>query len=272
VNAEMMQWKKHKIVPTKHPKTVHIVGGGIGGMEAARVLKLRGHRPIIYEKSDKLGGTFIPASSESYKGKLRELLNWYRYQMEKLAIEVKYHSEIKSLDAFKGEPVIIATGSKARILNVPGKERMIEACDYLNGKEVGKTVAVIGGGLTGSEIAYELQLQGKKPIIIEMKDDLVAQKGVCLANSSYLREYFAYKKVPVYLSTKLKEVKDGSIIVTNEKGEDIELQCDSVISSVGYVPTPLVEKGKNTYLVGDCLQVGNLRSVIWRAYEVAMKI
>lgn len=271
VNAEMMQWKKHKIVPTKHPKTVHIVGGGIGGMEAARVLKLRGHRPIIYEKSDKLGGTFIPASSESYKGKLRELLNWYRYQMEKLAIEVKYHSEIKSLDAFKGEPVIIATGSKARILNVPGKERMIEACDYLNGKEVGKTVAVIGGGLTGSEIAYELELQGKKPIIIEMKDDLIAQKGVCLANSSYLREYFAYKKVPVYLSTKLKEVKDGSIIVTSEKGDE-EIKVDSVISSTGYIPTPLVNKGKNVYLVGDCLQVGNLRSVIWRAYEVAMKI
>ena len=271
VNAEMMQWKKHKIVPTKHPKTVHIVGGGIGGMEAARVLKLRGHNPIIYEKSDVLGGTFIPASAESYKGKLRALLTWYRYQMEKLGIEIKYHSEIKSIDNFKGEPVIIATGSKARILNVPGKERMIEACDYLNGKEVGKTVAVIGGGLTGSEIAYELELQGKKPIIIEMKDDLIAQKGVCLANSSYLREYFAYKKVPVYLSSKLKEVKDGSIVVTSEKG-DKEIKVDSVISSTGYIPTPLTPKGKNVYLVGDCLQVGNLRSVIWRAYEVAMKI
>ena len=271
VNAEMMQWKKHKIVPTKRPKVVHIIGGGIGGMEAARVLKLRGHNPIIYEKSDKLGGTFIPASNESYKGKLRALLTWYRYQMEKLGIEIKYHSEIKSIDNFKGEPVIIATGSKARILNVPGKEKMIEACDYLNGKEVGKTVAVIGGGLTGSEIAYELELQGKKPIIIEMKDDLIAQKGVCLANSSYLREYFAYKKVPVYLSTKLKEVKDGSIIVTSEKGDE-EIKVDSVISSTGYIPTPIVSKGKNVYLVGDCLQVGNLRSVIWRAYEVAMKI
>ena len=148
---------------------------------------------------------------------------------------------------------------------------MIEACDYLNGTKVGNTVAVIGGGLTGSEIAYELELQGKKPLIIEMKDDLIAQKGVCLANSSYLREYFAYKKVPVYLNTKLVEVKDKSIIV-NENGKDIELGCDSVISSVGYIPTPLVSKGKNTYLVGDCLQVGNLRSVIWRAYEVAMKI
>ncbi|MBO5578483.1 MAG: FAD-dependent oxidoreductase [Bacilli bacterium] len=271
VNAEMMQWNKHKIVPTKKPKTVHIIGGGIGGMEAARVLKLRGHNPIIYEKSGELGGTFIPASAESYKGKLRQLLTWYRYQMDKLGVEVKLNTEVKDINSFNGEPVIIATGSKARILPVPGKERMIEACDYLNGAKVGNTVAVIGGGLTGSEIAYELELQGKKPLIIEMKDDLIAQKGVCLANSSYLREYFAYKKVPVYLNTKLVEVKDKSIIV-NENGKDIELGCDSVISSVGYIPTPLVSKGKNTYLVGDCLQVGNLRSVIWRAYEVAMKI
>ncbi len=271
VNAEMMQWNKHKIVPTKKPKTVHIIGGGIGGMEAARVLKLRGHNPIIYEKSGELGGTFIPASAESYKGKLRQLLTWYRYQMDKLGVEVKLNTEVKDINSFNGEPVIIATGSKARILPVPGKEKMIEACEYLNGTKVGNTVAVIGGGLTGSEIAYELELQGKKPLIIEMKDDLIAQKGVCLANSSYLREYFAYKKVPVYLNTKLVEVKDKSIIV-NENGKDIELDCDSVISSVGYIPTPLVLKGKNTYLVGDCLQVGNLRSVIWRAYEVAMKI
>ena len=273
VNAEMMQWNKHYIEKTNSPKTVHIIGGGIGGMEAARVLKLRGHNPIIYEKSDVLGGTFIPASNESYKGKLRALLAWYRRQMEQLHIDVRLNAEIKEIKDFNvNDPIIIATGSKPRILNVPGKEKMIEACEYLNGKEVGKTVAVIGGGLTGSEIAYELELQGKKPIIVEMKDDLIAQKGVCLANSSYLREYFAYKKVPVYLSTKLKEVKDGSIIVTNEKGEDKEIKCDSVISSVGYIPTPLVEKGSKVYLVGDCLQVGNLRSVIWRAYEVAMKI
>jgi len=271
VNAEMMQWNKHKIVPTKHPKTVHIIGGGIGGMEAARVLKLRGHNPVIYEKNNVLGGTFIPASNESYKGKLRQLLYWYRHQMDKLGIRIKYNTEIKDIKMFKNEPVIIATGSKPRILNVPGKEKMIEACEFLNGKEVGATVAVIGGGLTGSEIAYELELQGKKPLIIEMKDDLIAQKGVCLANSSYLREYFAYKKVPVYLNTTLKEVKDKSIVVTQDN-KDIELKCDSVISSVGYIPTPLVSKGHNVHLVGDCLHVGNLRSVIWRAYEVAMDI
>ena len=273
INAETMQWNKHYIKKTNSPKTVHIVGGGIGGMEAARVLKLRGHNPIIHEKSDVLGGTFIPASAESYKGKLRDLLDWYRRQMTKLGIEVRLNDEIKDIAAFGSDPVIIATGSTPRLLRrVPGYEKMIEGCDYLNGAEVGNTVAVIGGGLTGCEIAYELALQGKNPIIVEMKDDLISQTGVCLANSSYLREWFALHKTPVYLETTLKEVKDGSIVCTGKDGKDISIDCDSVISCAGYIPAPLAEKSGNVHLVGDCLAIGNLRSVVWRAYDVAMKI
>ena len=154
---------------------------------------------------------------------------------------------------------------------MPGYEKMIEACQYLRGTATGETVAVIGGGLTGSEIAYELALQGKKPVIVEMKDDLVSQKGVCLANSSYLREWFALHKVPVYLETTLKEVRDGSILCTAKDGSEIEIPCDSVISCAGYISAPLPEAGK-AQLVGDCRQVGNLRSVVWGAYEAAMKI
>lgn len=273
VNAETMQWNKHYIKKTTLPKTVHIIGGGIGGMEAARVLKLRGHNPIIHEKSDVLGGTFIPASAESYKGKLRELLEWYRLQMKKLNIEVKLNDEVKDIAVFGDAPVIVATGSTPRQLRrVPGYEKMVEACEFLTGTPVGDTVAVIGGGLTGSEIAYELALKGKNPIIVEMKDDLVSQKGVCLANSSYLREWFALNKTPVYLETTLKEVKDGSIVCTQKDGKEIEIPCDSVISCAGYIPAPLAEKSGNVHLVGDCLAIGNLRSVVWRAYDVAMKI
>ena len=276
VNAETMQKDKHYIKKTASPKKVIIIGGGIGGMEAARVLKLRGHEPVIYEKADRLGGTFIAASAESYKGKLRDLLAWYIRKMENMGIEIHLNSEITDISQFDGAPIIIATGSTPRVLKmVPGFEKMVEACQFLTGTEVGETVAVIGGGLTGSEIAYELALTDKKPIIVEMKDDLVSQKGVCLANSSYLREWFQLHKIPVYLETSLKEVKDGSIVCKTKDGKEIEISCDSVISSAGYIPTPLVSKDKlpsNVQLVGDCNGIGNLRTVIWRAYEVAMKI
>ena len=274
VNAEMMQWNKHYIKKTNSPKTVHIIGGGIGGMEAARVLKMRGHNPIIHEKSSVLGGTFIPASAESYKGKLRELLEWYKLQMKKLDIEIHFNDEVTDVNCFCGNPVIIATGSKpVKLGKLPGFDKTIEGCEFLRGeKQVGNSVAVIGGGLTGCEIAYEIALQGKKVAIVEMKDDLVSQKGVCLANSSYLREWFALNKVDVYLETALKEVKDGSIICADKNGKQLEIPCDSVISCVGYIPTPLAGKTKDVYLVGDCDKIGNLRTVIWQAWDVAMGI
>ncbi len=276
VNAETMQKDKHHIKKTGHPKKVIVIGGGIGGMEAARVLKLRGHEPVIYEKSGELGGTFIAASAESYKGKLRELLEWYRRQMEELGIEVHLNTPIKDVGRFWRSDIIIATGAKPRFLsNTPGQEKMIEACDYLRGREVGQRVAIIGGGLSGCEIAYGLALQGKTPIIVEMKDDLISQKGVCLANSSYLREWFALHNVEVHLETGLSEVWDGYIICNDKKGDSFRIDCDSVISCVGYIPNPVVkenEKTSNMDYVGDCKEVGNLRSVIWRAYEVAMRI
>ena len=273
VNAETMQTNDHYISRTSRPRKVAVIGGGIGGMETARVLKLRGHEPVIYEKTDVLGGRFIPGSAESYKGKLRELLEWYRRQMESMEIEIHLNTEISDLSQFEDMPVIIATGSEPRELRgVPGHQKMIEACEFLSGAPVGQTVAVIGGGLTGSEIAYELALQGKNPVIIEMKDDLIAQTGVCLANSSYLREWFALHEVPVYLNTTLKEVKDDSIICNSEEAGEISIPCDSVVVSAGYIPAPLAPRSKNVYLVGDCRKVGNLRTVIWRAYETAMRI
>ncbi len=272
VNAETMQWKKHRIIRTDKPKRVAIIGGGIGGMESALVLKKRGHDPVIYEKNDHLGGTFVAASAESYKGKLRDLLKWYRREIEKNNIEVHLNENIDDINKIKADEYIIATGSKPRVLkNVPGFEKAVEACSFLTGTPVGERVAVIGGGLTGSEIAYELALMGKKPVIIEMLDDLIKQKGVCLANSSYLREWFAYNNIPVYLNTRLSEIKDGCVVCIKD-GRDFEIECDSVISSAGYIPSPLTEEKANVHLVGDALKVGNLRSVIWRAYEVAMKI
>ena len=105
-----------------------------------------------------------------------------------------------------------------------------------------------------------------------MKDDLVSQKGVCLANSSYLREYFELNKTPVYLETKIDEVQDGKIIVKLKNGDKKEIAVDSVIMSTGYIPSPIAKKSSHVHLIGDCNKVGNLRTVIWKAYETAMKI
>lgn len=272
INPETMQNHKFDIIPAKKQKTVAVIGGGVGGMEVARIATLRGHKVTIYEKTDRLGGVFIPASMPSFKEKDKMLLGWYRRQIDNLNIEVKFNSEITNLKDIVADEIVIATGSKPKKLPISGVEKAIEAIDYLNGKEVGENVVIIGGGLSGCEIAYELFLKGKHPTIVEAQNDLMIANGLCLANSSYLRDYFKYKNVPVYLESRVLEIKDGSVLIEDKDKNKVEIKADGVITAIGYNPAPIAKPSKHVHIVGDALSVGNLRTVVWRAWEVAEKI
>ena len=273
LNAETMQSKKHYIAPAKKIKNVAVIGGGIGGMESAIVCAKRGHKVTLYEKSDKLGGVFIAAAAPSFKEKDRDLIAWYNREIRKYPIEVKLNTEVTDIASLGADEIIIATGSTPNRIPVPGVEKSIQAIDFLLGKqEVGENVTIIGGGLTGCEIAYELYLQGKKPTIVEMMDDLICTPGICLANTSFLRDFFKANNVPVHLETGVKEIKDGCVIAAGKDGVPFEIPADSVILSTGYRSAPLAPKAKNVHIVGDAEKVGNLRSVIWGAWDICMKI
>lgn len=269
----VMQSKKYKIVPAKKAKNIAVVGGGIGGMEAAIVLAKRGHNVTLYEKDNKLGGIFIAAAAPSFKEKDRDLIAWYEREITRYPIEVKLNTEVKDVNQLNADEVIIATGAKSNKIPVKGVEYAMDAVEYLLGeKEAGKNVVIIGGGLTGCEIAYDLYLQGKNPTIVEMKNDLVAVKGICLANTSFLRDFFSANKVPVHLETGLMEVLEDGVMVKDKEGKTFKIDADSVILSVGYHSTPLAPKSKHVHVIGDAKKVGNLRTVIWNAWDVAMKL
>ncbi len=274
LNPTVMQSDKYYIEPAKKKKNVAVIGGGIGGMEAAIVCAKRGHSVTLYEKTDRLGGVFIAAAAPSFKEKDRMLIAWYEREIRKYpAIEIKMNTEITDVSTLNADEIIIATGAKARKIPVKGAERAVEAVDYLLGKkEVGETVVVVGGGLTGCEIAYELYLEGKKPVIVEMKNDLIVADGICLANSSYLRDFFTANKVPVYLETGLSEITEDGVTVKDKDGKTTDIKADSVILSVGYIPAPIAEKKKNVHVIGDAKAIGNLRTVIWNAWDVCMKL
>ena len=273
LNAETMQSKKHYIQPAKKQKKIAVIGGGIGGMEAALVCAKRGHKVSLYEKTGELGGVFIAAAAPSFKEKDRDLIAWYKRELTKYPIEVNLNAEITDIAALGADEVIVATGSTPNRIPIPGFDKGIQAVDFLLGKaEVGENVTIIGGGLTGCEIAYELYLQGKKPTIVEMQDDLITTPGVCLANTSYLRDFFEANKVPVHLETGVKEIKDGVVIAAGKDGNTFEIPSDSVILSVGYKSAPLAPKGRHIHVIGDAAKVGNLRSVIWGAWDTCMKL
>ena len=272
LNPQMMDGGKYDFKPAKKRKTIAIIGGGIGGMEVARVATMRGHKAIIYEKSDHLGGVFVPAAAPSFKEKDRQLIAWYLRQMKELNIEIHLNSEVRNIKEIWADEIVIATGSTPRKLKIHGGNKAIDALDYLSGASVGNRVAVIGGGLTGCEIAYDLYLKGKTPIIIEAKDDLVKAGGVCLANSSFLRDFFDYAKVPVYLQTTLKEIGKDNITIVGADEIPKTVKADSVILAIGYNSAPLSKPSRHVHIVGDALRVGNLRTVIWRAWDVATKL
>lgn len=275
LNPLTMQSKKYKLEPAKKLKKIAIIGGGIGGMEAAIVCAKRGHTVTLYEKSDVLGGVFIAAAAPSFKEKDRDLIAWYNREVLKYpSITVKMNTEVKDISSLDADEVIVATGSVANRIPVKGaNEYGIQAVEYLlKEKEVGENVVVIGGGLTGCEIAYDLYLQGKKPVIVEMQDDLITTPGVALANTSFLRDFFKTNKVPVYLEAKTTEVRADAVTVATKDGKTIDIPADSVILSVGYKSAPVAEKSKHVHIVGDASKVGNLRTVIWQAWDVAMKL
>ena len=273
INPQTMQSKKYYIKPAKKAKTVAIVGGGIGGMEAAILCAKRGHRVTLYEKSGKLGGVFVAAAAPSFKEKDRALIAWYIRELSQYPIEVKLNTEIRDVKALDADEIIVATGAKARKLPVKGTEKAVEAVEYLLGKKsVGNKVVVVGGGLTGCEIAYDLYLQGKKPVIVEAQSDLIVSKTTCLANTSYLRDFFKTNKVPVYLETALSEISDGKVTLKDKDGKLFDIEADSVILSIGYNPAPIAKAGRHVHVIGDASKVGNLRTVIWGAWDVAMKL
>ncbi len=280
VNPAAMEEKAYELKPAEIIKKVAVVGGGISGMESARLLKMRGHEVALFEKTGELGGVFVAAAMPSFKEKDRMLIEWYKKQLADLNVEVRLNAEMTP-ERLKGyDEVIIATGAKPRRLPVPGldKEGVIEAIEYLRGyKDAGNGAIIIGGGLTGCEIAYDLALKGKKAVIVEMQDDILKVDGLSAANSNFLREAIRYYGIGVYLENTLARVSgEGGVmtaVVKDREGKETELRADSIILSVGYVPdASLSEKLPKAYVVGDARRVGNLKNAIFSAYETAYAI
>ena len=288
---------KYSKAPAKHPKKIAVIGGGLGGMETAIQASLRGHKVDLYEKSDRLGGVFNAAAAPSFKEKDKQLLKYYAGQLYKSGTSVHLNTEISDISTLDADIAVVAIGARPRLLNVPGVERAVSAADFLNdGMKCGDKVVIIGGGLTGCEVAYELALQGKHPSIVEMTDYLVGARGICMANSSMLRELLRFHKVPAYLNSTVDSITDEGVVVNTPEGT-ITIPADTVIMSVGYNPDKRFDpedaksskakkdnrvrafvnaysdnEGPEVFFVGDCDKVGSLRTVIKQAYELVQKI
>jgi 2-enoate reductase len=283
VNPAVGREKEYEIVPARETKKVMVVGGGVAGMEAARVCMRRQHNVILYEKTDRLGGHLNEASSPDFKEDDRRLLKWYQHELQELKVPVKMGTEVdaKLIEKENPDVIIAATGSLPLKLDVPGadKSSVAYAVDILEGKkQAGKDVVLIGGGLVGCETALYLAKQSKKVTIVEAQDNLLLSgRPIPHMNKIMLIDLLKFHRVDVILNSYLTEVTDNAAIITDRSGKRTSIKADTVIIAVGYKPDDTLFKDLNgkveeLYLIGDAREAANLMNAIWDAYDVARTI
>ncbi|RLC95215.1 MAG: NADH:flavin oxidoreductase [Chloroflexi bacterium] len=279
VNAEV-GYEGDRLIPAHRPKRVLVIGGGVAGMEAARVAATRGHQVTLWEKSDQLGGHLVESSVPEFKADIRPYRDWLASQVRKLGVQVEMGREATAGSVQEASPdaVVVATGSCCLMAEVAGldKPHVATAMDVLLGKtKVGDRVIVVGGGLIGSETAAYLAQQGKKVTIVEMLPEIAAD--VTLMSKGALMTLLAENQVEMLTDLKISEVTDTGVLAVDKEHNIRSLEADSVVLAWGLSPvTALYEdpKGKvpELYMVGDCVEPRKIGEATRDGYRVGTVI
>ncbi|MFC1825365.1 FAD-dependent oxidoreductase [Thermodesulfobacteriota bacterium] len=268
------------IRPAERKKSVLVVGGGPGGMEAARVAAHRGHKVALWEKGNALGGNLIPASIPDFKEDYRRLISYLSTQTKNLGVAIELGKEAtpELIKNAGPEVVFIATGGSPLIPDIPGvkKKNVITAVDLLLGKaETGKSVVVVGGGLVGGETALYLAQRGKQVTVVEVLSRIL--RDTPTANRVHLTKLLANAGVKILTDTKALEITDEGIIVSDKSDHRSTLDADTVVLAIGLKPNDnfleaLKGKVPEIYAIGDCAEPRQVFDAIWEGFRTARLI
>lgn len=280
VNPQAARERVTAYNPVLKAKHVLVIGGGVAGCEAARVLAERGHKPEIMERSDHLGGNLLATGAPSFKEDDIALVRWYENEMQRLNVPVHFNAPVDPASKLYDEydAVIVATGATPKKFPLGENAPVYTATDALLGKTpIGERVTVVGGGLVGCETALWLAQEGKHVTIVEALDRLMAvNKPLCHANSEMLERLLPFHGVETLVSSSVQKYENGKLLVKTPQGEQ-QLDCDTVILSVGFredrgVFDAWENSAKEIYLLGDAKKVANIMYAVWDAFEVANHI
>ena len=284
VNPAVGRERLYRLEPARKPKKVMVIGGGVGGLEVARVATLRGHHVTLYEKASSVGGHLIAASAPDFKKDLERLLKWYKLELEELGVRPKTGVEVTPDLVEKDRPdvTVIATGSQSQRLSVPGIEQGNVATDIdllLGVKKAGKRVVMVGGGMNGAETALWMAQQGKQVTLVEILPELMmaGKVPVPYANRLMLLDLLRFNQVEILASHSVVEIRENGIVLVDKSHGKKEIEADTIGISIGLRPDrdlydSLVGKVPNLYLIGDAREIRNVMGSVWDAYEVARAI
>ena len=280
VNAEAGREREMAMAPATHQKSVMVIGGGLAGLEAARVAAARGHKVTLYEENADLGGQWLLASKPPHKEDHLLLLRYLVGQLDKLGVERKRGVKVTAAMVEEARPdvVLVATGAKPWVPPIPGVEReeVVTAWDVLGGREVGRRVLVVGGGLTGLETAEFLAEQGKEVVVVEMLKRVGADMGGTVR--WHLMNRTKKLNINTFVSTQIKEIRPHGVVVVSRNGaEETWDAFDTIVLACGVRPKDELSKQiqgkvKEVYVIGDASKARRGLEAIRSGSDIGRKL
>ncbi|MFX0028222.1 MAG: FAD-dependent oxidoreductase [Candidatus Hermodarchaeota archaeon] len=284
-------YKRHnfkELVKTEDPKKIVVIGGGIAGMELARVAKLRGHNVELYEKSDKLGGLMHILATEYKKEQFMNISKYQITQLHKMDVPIHLNKEltneeIKELDC---DVLVFAVGTEASIpVKFEGRDNVLtqdEAISKL--KPIGKDVVVWGLDTYwkgGAETAITLREQGYNIKAIAGKEKVLAgilTQARLTGRVTWIHRYFRDNKIPIFKRAELIDVSDTTVTIKDSEGKEHIIEADTLVHVGGRMtPRKSLEKEFENVdfkveFIGDCKKPRDIQAAIKDAQTLARAI
>ncbi len=289
--------------PAETPRKLAVVGGGPGGMEAARIAALRGHQATIFERTGELGGAILYCCMLPGKNKMRWYADWLRRQVAKLGIEVRFHSSPSVEELRQFDAVILATGGKVARPAIPGIDSSpvctfedvlrckVEGCEYYPTDrqpplECGPTVLIWGDHFAAADSAEKLAGDGKKVYVVTENREFAQWMEPCHRDVMFKR--FAggngeglpgkpfQHAVTVIPNTTVLEIAANEVTLMDHRFRKSALTVDNVVlASVAPEDSlydQLLEAGIPAVKIGDLKRVRNLLSAVREGANVGLTI
>lgn len=281
INPQAVFETEYPILPTKQKRKVAVVGGGPGGLEAARVAAEMGHEVTLYEKGAALGGQLRAATTPPFKHRLKEFSQWQVRQAEKQGVNVVLNKEIgiDSPELAAADRIIVSLGAVPITPPIPGIDRegvlnIMEAHEHPDHIK-GDRVVVCGGGLSGCDLALELAMEGKQVTIIEMMDDVATEDLIDNRNPLLFR--MRDHGVEILTGHRIEKFDSDGVHCVTKDGTAKVVAGDTYVHAFGMrsrkeLADQIAQKYPTTTLVGDCTGVGQVSKAVRGGFFAAWSL